>query len=119
MKLFVKIFLCLFFAHSRMCVFTQDSTKHCFVNGIGVKSGITLSRLVMKNSPTEAANGKTDYISSPYFALTSEFFHHKNFRLATDIGFIQKGGKIDGSSEVKTKLNFFFMECYIHGNAKY
>lgn len=118
MKSVIKIFLCFFLLSYSIYILAQDSTKHCFVNGIGIKSGITISQLVMKNSPMEAANGKTGYLYSPNFALTAEFLHHKNFRLATDIRFIQKGGKIDeqhpyykwvysnGSSEVKTKLSF-------------
>lgn len=76
-------------------LYGQDSAKHYFIDGIGIKSGITISQLVMKNSSLEEANGKTDFIYSPFFAVTTELLHYKNFLFGTDIGYIQRGGKAD------------------------
>ncbi len=96
-KIFKILFVCCLILFPLSEIIAQDSVKICFVNGIGIKSGVTISHLIMKNSPDNTANGKTSNILTAYYALAAEFLRHKNFRLETNIGLLQRGGKVDST----------------------
>lgn len=111
-------------------IFSQDSTRHCFINGIGIKSGIAYSKLIMKNSPFMFANGETDFLYGYSGIIFIEAINHKNIKLQTGLGFIQKGGVINADSisyyqgwNYKDKpmaiLNYFTYNISLKGNLNY
>ena len=64
------------------------------VNGIGIKSGVSVSSISGK-STFPSVTGKTDILTGLYESFFAELLAHKNFRIVSNLGYIQKGGTKD------------------------